>query len=124
MKIVKLRDKVDKTILSVALFFLISPIIGLITGTAHQLGTTGSDYQQASLIDDPEQYWQIIIMQLTITLAIGIQGFITFPALIAARRKVLNFRDNNKIVANIIFYLLTPVFFIALLIFLIYLFEL
>ena len=58
-----------------------------------------------------------------ITLAIGIQGFITFPALIAARQKILKFRDNNKIVANIIFYLLTPIFFIALLIFLIYLFE-
>lgn len=123
MKIVKLRNKIDKTILSIALFFLILPIIGLITGTTYQFGTIGSDLQQASLIDDPEQYWQIINIQLTVTLAIGIQGFITFPALIAARQKVLRFRDNNKIVASIIFYLITPIFFIALLIFLLYLFE-
>ena len=80
MKVVKFRDRIDKTILSIALFFLITPIIGLITGTAYQFGTTGGNYHKASLLGDPEQYWTIIRIQLAVTLTIGIQVFITFPA--------------------------------------------
>jgi len=121
MKIIKARDRIDKVILGAALTLAIMPAIGLLTGTAFSMGLYGVNYQEASLQDNPAQYWFVIKLELTVVFLIAFKAKFTFPLFDDAYQKILNFKENNKIVAYIVLYLIVPILVVTLCLFLIYL---
>tara|TARA_R110002033_G_scaffold50855_1_gene98006 strand:- start:323 stop:697 length:375 start_codon:yes stop_codon:yes gene_type:complete len=124
MKIVKARDKMNKAILGAALTLAIMPIIGLLTGTAFSMGLYGVNYQEASLHNNPEQYWFVIKLETTIVLFIFFRAIFTFPLFGSIYQALLIFRENNKFIAYLILYLAIPILVVALCFFLMSFFNL
>lgn len=114
MKIIKFRKRIDRAILGGATILAIMPAIGLITGTAFSMGLYGVNYQEASLQDNPEQYWFVIRLELAIVLFFMFRSIIAFPVLGAAYQQVLIFRERNKVLAYAVLYLIIPILAVAL----------
>lgn len=123
MKIIKLRERVDQGMLCVAFIFAIMPVIGLVTGTAFSPGIFGSNYQEASLGNNSDRYWFFIKSELGIVLFILFRAKFEFPLIYTLYQNLLNFKDNNKVLAYTILYLIVPVAVVALCLLLIYLFD-
>lgn len=110
MKLVVLRNKIDIAILSVALTIAIMPIFGLFSGTAISVGLYGANYQEISLLDDPEQYWFIIKIELAVTICFIILYLLRFPMYEYMYRKISLFEEKNKILFYSLMFLGVPIF--------------
>ncbi len=114
MKIIKARNKVDKAILTAALILAIMPVMGLLTGTAFSMGLYGVNYQEATLQYNPEQYWFVIKLELTVVLFIMCRAKFNLPLFDAAYQRLITFKNDNKFIAYTLLYLVIPICVVAL----------
>ncbi|WP_138584068.1 hypothetical protein [Pseudoalteromonas sp. S558] len=119
-KLIKKRSSIDKTILSVALIFALLPLSALITGVS--LGI--KSHPSVTLSDNPEQYWFRVKLEIYLILFILFRSKFTFPLLDSIFQSTIRFREKYKVLTNILFYLVTPIVIVFLLIFLLYIFDL
>lgn len=118
MKLIKYRNKIDSAMLSAALMISALPAIGLLSGTAISFGLYGNNYQEISLVEDPEGYWFTIKLELTVIASMIFLSKFDFPLFAYTYEKLLKFRRENIIFSYFLLYLVVPIFVVSLIIFL------
>lgn len=113
MKIIESRKKIDTVILSVGFIIALMPAIGLFTGTAFSMGLHGSNYQEASLIDNPSRYWFLIKVQCVVVLSFVFLSIFRFPLFEAGYQKILDFKQGNRVIFFLIFFVAIPILVVA-----------
>ncbi len=116
------RNKIDQGMFMAALTLAILPIIGLLSGTAISMGLHGVNYQEASLQDNPSQYWFLIKLELAIVFSMLFLSKFRFPLIESTYQGILNFKEGHRIVFFIIFYLAIPIAVVACILLLLTLF--
>jgi len=116
MKLIKYRNKIDSAMLSAALMISVLPAIGLLSGTAVSFGLYGTNYQEISLVEDPEGYWFTIKLELAVIASMIFLSKFDFPLFAFAYEKLLKFRKENLIFSYFLLYLVVPIFVISLII--------
>ncbi len=124
MKLIKVRDSIDKAHIGAASMIAILPIIGLLTGTAISMGYNGINYQEIAMSDDPDKYWFIIKWEITVALLMALLSKLDFPLIEAAYQKILMFRNELKFTAYIILFIIIPILAVGFIILLLFLFDL
>lgn len=124
MKLIKVRDTIDKAYMSAASMIAIMPIIGLLTGTAISMGYNGINYQEVTMTDDLDKYWFIINVEFIVVFCMALLSKLDFPLIEAAYQRILMFRNAHKFRAYIILYLIIPILAVTFIIFLLFLFDL
>jgi len=109
MKLIKLREKLDKSVMSVALFFAIFPVLALLTGTAFLAGSFGGGYLEAEISGDPGTYWYIILLELSLVLWLVVLSLFDFPLINNIYDRILKYKSDNLVVSYIGFYLILPI---------------
>ena len=113
MKLIKLRKKIDKSAMSVALCFAIFPVLALLTGTAFLVGSFGGGYLQADLSTDPGTYWYIVTLLLCIVLWLVVLAFFDFPLIKNIYECVLTYKSQNRVISYLGLYLILPIVVVA-----------
>jgi hypothetical protein len=113
VKFIESRKKIELGILSAAFIIALMLAIGLLTDTAFSPGFHGSNYQQASLIDNPDQYWFLIKLQFVVVLSFVFLSIFRFPLIEAGYQKILDFKQANKVIFFMLFFLAIPVLVVA-----------
>jgi hypothetical protein len=108
MKLIKLREKLDKSAMSVALFFAIFPALALFTGTAFIAGSFGGGYLEADLSGDPGTYWYIILLELSVVLWLVVLSLFDFPLINNIYSRILKYKSENLVLSYVGFYLILP----------------
>jgi len=121
-KVIEPRNKIEQGMFMAALTLAILPIIGLVSGTAISMGLHGVNYQEATLQDNPSQYWFLIKIELAVVFSMLFLSKFRFPLIESAYQGVLNFKEGHKIVFFIIFYLAIPIVVVACILLLLTLF--
>lgn len=116
MKLIKYRNKIDGAMLSAALMISALPAIGLLSGTAVSFGLYGTNYQEISLVEDPEGYWFTIKLELAVIASMIFLSKFDFPLFAFAYEKLLKFRKENLIFSYFLLYLVVPIFVIFIII--------
>lgn len=116
MKLIKYRNKIDSAMLSAALMISVLPAIGLLSGTAVSFGLYGTNYQEISLVEDPEGYWFTIKLELAVIASMIFLSKFDFPLFAFAYEKLLKFRKENLIFSYFLLYLVVPIFVIFIII--------
>jgi len=124
MKLIKVRDTIDKAYVGAASIIAIMPIIGLLTGTAISMGYNGINYQEVTMTDDLDKYWFIINVEFIVVLCMALLSKLDFPLIEAAYQRILMFRNAHKVKAYIILYLIIPILAVTFIIFLLFLSDL
>jgi uncharacterized membrane protein YkvI len=119
MKIIKTRDKVDKGILVATLILAVLPVIGLLSGVATSMGLYGMNYQEVALLDNPEDYWYIIKLELSVVFCGFIKATYCFPLFDAAYQRILLFKQDKTFIAYTLLYIAIPICVVAFCLFLI-----
>jgi hypothetical protein len=109
MKFIKLRHKLDKSAMSVAVFFAIFPVFALLTGTGFLVGSFGGGYLEADLSDDPGTYWYIILLELSVVLWLVVLSLFDFPVISNIYGSIIKYRSENLVISYIGLYLLSPI---------------
>lgn len=122
LKIIKLRDQVEKGILGVGIIFFTMPVIGLFTGVAFGSGYT-LGYIEALLSEDPSGYWYLIKIEFFIAFYVFILAFFDFPIIKYSYEKVITFKNNHKVVSYLGLYLVFPVLFLAFIFYCLFFFS-
>jgi hypothetical protein len=123
MKLIKFRKKLDKSAMSVALFFGIFPVLALLTGTAFLVGSFGGGYLEADLSSDPGTYWYIILLELSVVLWLVVLSLFDFPLIKNIYESVLKYKSENIVVSYIGFYLILPIAVVAFCLVLLLIFD-
>ena len=121
MKIIALRLQIDKGFLACACLFALMPIYGLITGTAFPQGRSTIE---PSLLINPDRYWFIIKLECYIVGVMLIRSIVVFPLIYAVYQTILRYRDEHKVIAYLLLYLITPIVVVIFLLSLLYYFDL
>jgi hypothetical protein len=121
-KVIEPRNKIEQGMFMAALTLAILPIIGLVSGTAISMGLHGVNYQEATLQDNPSQYWFLIKIELAVVFSMLFLSKFRFPLIESAYQRVLNFKEGHKIVFFMIFYLAIPIVVVACILLLLTLF--
>lgn len=112
LKLIKLRSKVERGILVVALIFFTMPMVGLFTGVAFGTGYS-KGYFEALLSDDPSGYWYIIKLEFFLASYILLLAFFDFPLIKYSYEQVIIFKNNHKVVSYLGLYLVFPILFLT-----------
>jgi len=123
MKLIKLREKLDKSAMSVALFFAIFPALALLTGTAFIAGSFGGGYLEADLSADPGTYWYIILLELSIVLWLVVLSLFDFPLINNLYDCILKYKSENLVVSYIGLYLILPITVVTFCLILLFIFD-
>lgn len=108
MKLIEVRNRVDKGILGAALILTSMPIIGLLTGTA--FGTTYTQgYFEALLSVNSDKYWFIITLESLVVVYCLILAYFDFPLIKNLYQRLENFKERNKVIYYLGIYLLVPI---------------
>jgi len=121
MKIIELRSQVDKVFLLCACLFALMPIYGLVTGTAFPQGRSTIE---PILQTNPDRYWYIIKLEGYVVAGMLIRSIVVFPLIDAAYQRLLRYRDEHKVIAYLLLYLVTPIVVVIFLLSLLYYFDL
>jgi hypothetical protein len=99
MKLIKVRDRVDKGILGAALILASMPVIGLLTGTA--FGTTYTQgYFEALLSVNSDKYCIFL-------------AYFDFPLIKNLYERLGGFKRRNKMIYYLGIYLILPICIVA-----------
>ena len=123
MKLIKFRKKCDPNALSAALFFAIFPVLASLTGTAFLVGIVGGGYLEANLSEDPDTYWYIIQLELSVTFGLLVLSLFDFPLIKNIYERVLKHKSENMISSYIGLYLILPIAVVTFCILLLLMFD-
>jgi hypothetical protein len=123
MKLIKLREKLDKSAMSVALFFAIFPVLALLTGTAFLVGSFGGGYLEADLSVDSGTYWYIVFLELALVFWLIILSLFDFPLLKNTCDRILKYKSENLVVSYIGLYIILPITVVSLCLILLLIFD-
>lgn len=124
MKIIKARNKLDKGILFAALILAVLPITGLLSGVSISMGLYGMNYQEVALQDNTPQYWFVIKLEFAVVFFYLLRAKYCFPLFDAAYQRLIILKNNNKLIAYTLLYLVIPICVVALCFFLMSYFQL
>ena len=119
-KFISKRESIESAYLWIAALLIFIIMLELLTGWS--IGSKSSPSQSLNI--NPEQFWLEIKLQCGFVSWAIFRAFITFPLFRATYNGMLRFREKHKTVANILFYVLTPVFVVFLILTLLYIFDL
>ena len=119
-KLISKRESIESAYLWIAALLIFIIMLELLTGWS--IGSKSSPSQ--SLKINPEQFWFEIKLHCSFVSWAIFRAFITFPLFRATYNGMLRFREKHKTIANILFYVLTPVFVVFLFLTLLYIFDL
>ena len=121
MKFVIKRDKKCSVLFNVGVTLMLLPIFGMLSGTAVSLGIYGANYQEFSIVDEPDRYWFTIYIELIVSFTMIALSYIRFPIYEAYYGKLLGYRERNKICFILLAYVLVPILAACLIVFIMYL---
>lgn len=121
MKLVRVRERPDRAIMSVAFIFAIIPVIFLLTENAILFGR--GNYSEANLSDDPEEYWQIICFYFSLVIGLICLSLFDFPLIKCIYKRVLRYKSENKMISYIGLYLVLPIIVVVFCIVLLFVFD-
>jgi len=112
MKLIEIRDRVDKGILGAALILTSMPVIGLLTGTA--FGTTYTQgYFEALLSVNSDKYWFIITLESLLAMYCLFLAYFDFPLIKKLYEKLGEFKEKNRVIYYLGIYLILPIIIVA-----------
>ncbi len=120
LKFISKRESIESTALWVAALLILVIMLELITGWS--IGGKSSPSQSKNI--NPEQFWFEIKLHCSLVLWLIFRSFFTFPFFRAMYNSLLHFREKHKIISNIFFYILTPIFVVFLILTLLYINDL
>ncbi|MBQ4799260.1 hypothetical protein J8L73_08960 [Pseudoalteromonas sp. MMG006] len=115
-KFISKRESIESAYLWIAALLIFIIMLELLTGWS--MGSKSSPSQ--SLKINPEQFWFEIKLHCGFVSWAIFRAFITFPLFRATYNGMLRFREKRKIIANILFYVLTPILVVFLFLTLLY----
>ena len=119
-KFISKRESIESAYLWIAALLIFIIMLELLTGWS--MGSKSSPSQSLNI--NPEQFWFEIKFHCSLVIWVIFRAFITFPLFRATYNGILRFREKHKTIANILFYVLTPVFVVFLILTLLYIFDL
>lgn len=119
-KFISKRESLESAALWVAALLILAIMLELITGWS--IG--GKSTAGHSINIEPEQFWFEIKLHCSLVLWFIFRSFFTFPFFRAQYNSLLSFREENKIISNILFYILTPIFVVFLILTLLFISDL
>lgn len=119
-KFISKRESLESAALWVAALLILAIMLELITGwSIGEKSTAGH-----SINIEPEQFWFEIKLHCSLVLWFIFRSFFTFPFFRAQYNSLLSFREEHKIISNILFYILTPIFVVFLILTLLFISDL
>ena len=119
-KFISKRESLESAALWVAALLILAIMLELITGWS--IG--GKSTAGHSINIEPEQFWFEIKLHCSLVLWFIFRSFFTFPFFRAQYNSLLSFREEHTIISNILFYILTPIFVVFLILTLLFISDL
>jgi len=119
-KFISKRESIESAYLWVTDLLIFVIMLELLTGWS--IGSKSSPSQSLNI--NPGQFWFEIKLHCSLVLWFIFRAFFTLPLFRATYNGLVSFRGKHKIIANILFYVLTPVFVVFLILTFLYINDL